>query len=263
MPLCVTIWHEFRHEKKNEEVRRLYPDGMHAAIRKGIAPILGRDVTIRLAALDDAEQGLPDDVLKSTDVLIWWGHGYHGDVKDELAARVAQRVREGMGLIVLHSGHYSKPFKLLLGTNCHVKWREAAEKERLWVVAPGHPITAGLKSDGIVIDHEEMYGEHFDIPDPDELIFISWFEGGEVFRSGCVWRRGAGRIFYFRPGHESFPTYYHPEVLQVIANGVRYLTPAAGAVAYRHGSPNIVPSLESIQSDHQVDASLHETQPKF
>ena len=188
--------------------------------------------------------------------MLWWGHAAHGEVKDEIARKVAQRVREGMGLIVLHSGHYSKPFQILLGTNCHLKWREAAEKERLWNVMPNHPITVGMSKDYIELPHEEMYGEHFDIPDPDELVFISWFEGGEVFRSGCVWRRGAGKVFYFRPGHETFPTYHNPEIQRVIANAVKYLAPARG-VPYRNDSPNITKALAPIAAVHAVDAALH------
>jgi trehalose utilization protein len=188
--------------------------------------------------------------------MTWWGHIAHGEVRDDIAQKVVMRVREGMGLVVLHSGHKSKPFQLLMGTAGHVKWREAAERERLWVVSPGHPITAGLKSDCILIEHEEMYGEHFDIPDPDELIFISWFEGGEVFRSGCVWKRGAGRVFYFRPGHETFGSYHHPEVLRVIENGVRYLAPAENVQPYRNSSPNVATPLEPIKARHIVNEAL-------
>lgn len=257
MPIRVTVWHEFRHEKDKPAVTKLYPQGMHLAMKAAIEEHLGDEVVVRTATLDEPEHGLTDEVLASTDVMTWWGHGAHKDVKDEIAAKVAQRVREGMGLVVLHSGHYAKPFKLLMGTNCHLKWREAAEKERLWVVSPGHPITAGLKSDHILIDHEEMYGEHFDIPEPDELVFVSWFEGGEVFRSGCVWKRGAGKVFYFRPGHETFPTYYHADVRRVIANGVKYVAPVAATPPYRNTSPRIDPSLEKISSKHVVDESLH------
>ena len=256
MPIRVTVWHEFRHEKSSEEVRKVYPKGIHITLKKAIESLLGDAVKVRTATLDEPEHGLTDKVLKSTDVMLWWGHAAHGEVKDEIARKVAQRVREGMGLIVLHSGHYSKPFQILLGTNCHLKWREAAEKERLWNVMPNHPITVGMSKDYIELPHEEMYGEHFDIPDPDELVFISWFEGGEVFRSGCVWRRGAGKVFYFRPGHETFPTYHNPEIQRVIANAVKYLAPAGG-VPYRNDSPNITKALAPIAAVHAVDAALH------
>jgi trehalose utilization protein len=257
MPIRVTVWSEFRHEKKHESVKKIYPTGIHTVLAEAIAQHLGADAHVRTATLDEPDHGLTDDILNTTDVMLWWGHMAHHEVKDDIAAKVAARVRNGMGLVVLHSGHYAKPFKLLMGTACHLKWREAGEKERLWVVAPGHPITAGLKKDYIEIPHEEMYGEHFDIPTPEELIFLSWFEGGEVFRSGCVWRRGAGRIFYFRPGHETFPTYFHPEVRLVIANGVRYTAPVAAVQPYRDGSPNINPPLSPIVGEHVVDEAVH------
>jgi len=215
----VTIWNEFRHERKNEAVKKIYPDGMHAAIAKGLSA--SKDFACRTATLEEPEHGLTEAVLKGTDVLVWWGHLAHGEVKDEIVKRVHQQVLAGMGLIVLHSGHYSKIFRALMGTNCSLKWREADEKERIWNLAPGHPITEGL-GEYFELPYEEMYGERFDIPEPDKLIFISWFEGGEVFRSGCCWERGNGRIFYFRPGHEAYPTYHNETVIRVIANACRW-----------------------------------------
>ena len=167
-------------------------------------------------------------MLGGTDVLLWWGHKAHAEVADAVVDRIQARVLDGMGLIVLHSAHFSKIFKRLMGTGCNLKWREADERERLWVVAPGHPIAAGLP-ERIDLEREEMYGEHFDIPAPDELVFVSWFQGGEVFRSGCCFHRGAGRIFYFRPGHETYPTYHQPLIQQVIANAVRWAAPVAAA----------------------------------
>lgn len=257
MPIRVTVWNEFRHEKSHEAVKKVYPKGMHITIKSALERLLGDQVKVGTATLDEPEHGLSEKVLMSTDVMLWWGHMAHGEVKDEIAAKVAQRVREGMALIVLHSGHISKPFVKLMGTTGFLKWREAAEKERLWNVMPGHPITAGMAKDYIELPHEEMYGEHFDIPTPDELVFVSWFEGGEVFRSGCVWRRGAGRVFYFRPGHETFPTYHNAEVQQVIANAVKYLAPTAGAVPFRNGCPNVKESLSPIVGEHEVDETLH------
>lgn len=246
-PIRVTTWNEFRHEKTADAVKAIYPGGMQLVWKKTLEEQLGADVVVRSATLDEPDHGLTDEVLANTDVMTWWGHAFHGEVSDAIAAKVAHRVREGMGLIVLHSAHYAKPFRLLMGTNCHVKWREVGERERVWNIAPGHPLTAGLSKDYIEIEHEEMYGEHFDIPDPDELVFVSWFEGGEIFRSGCVWRRGAGKVFYFRPGHESFPTYFHPDVRRVLANGVRYVAPVAGTVPYRHDSPNAKEPLSPIE----------------
>ena len=217
----VTIWNEFRHERTDPRVAALYPRGMHAALAEGLTRT---GLAIRTATLDEAEQGLPETVLTTTDVLIWWGHLAHGEVSDALVERVHQRVLDGMGLIVLHSGHYSKIFRRLMGTNCSLQWREADDRERLWVTAPGHPIVEGIGA-YIELEREEMYGEYFDIPQPETLVFVSWFTGGEVFRSGCCYTRGQGRIFYFRPGHESFPTYHHPEVQRVIANAVRWAAP--------------------------------------
>lgn len=221
----VTVWNEYRHEKQHKHIAEVYPDGIHEAIAEYLRDQSG--LVVKTATLDEPEHGLTPDVLDNTDVLIWWGHMAHGDVQDEIVDRVHQRVLNGMGLVVLHSGHFSKIFKRLMGTSCDLKWREANEKERLWVVSPGHPIVEGI-GQYIELDHEEMYGEHFDIPEPDTLIFVSWFEGGEVFRSGCCYQRGAGKIFYFRPGHETHPTYYNAEVRRVIANGVRWAAPVVG-----------------------------------
>jgi trehalose utilization protein len=217
----VTVWNEFRHEKKDERVRRIYPDGIHRAIADYL---MNEKMEVKTATLDDTEHGLTEQVLSETDVLVWWGHIAHHEVEDAIVERVKQRVLEGMGLVVLHSGHFSKIFKSLMGTSCDLKWREAGEKERLWVVNPGHPITEGI-GEYIELEQEEMYGEFFDIPEPEELIFVSWFAGGEVFRSGCTFTRGLGKIFYFRPGHETYPTYHHPQVLKVIANAVRWAVP--------------------------------------
>ena len=215
----VLIWNEFRHEKTDPEVKKLYPDGMHAAIAKYLSSQTG--IEVKTATLDEPEHGLTEEVLEKTDVLIWWGHLAHKEVSDEVVVRVQKRVLEGMGLIVLHSAHFSKIFKALMGTHCSLKWREVGEKERLWNIEPSHPITQGI-GEYIELPNTEMYGERFDIPDPDKVIFISWFEGGEVFRSGCTWQRGHGRIFYFRPGHETFPIYFNEQVLHVICNAVRW-----------------------------------------
>jgi trehalose utilization protein len=231
----VTVWGEYRHEKKNPKVAAVYPDGMHNAIAAGLREYSGFEV--RTATLDEPEHGLTDAVLRDTDVLTWWGHIAHGDVSDVVVEKVRQRVLEGMGLIVLHSGHFSKIFKMLMGTTCDLKWREAGENERIWVLEPGHPIAEGL-GETIEIEHEEMYGERFDIPAPETLVFMSWFAGGEVFRSGCCYSRGKGRIFYFRPGHETFPTYFHPDVRRVIANAARWAAqPQSPKVVFGNAKP--------------------------
>ena len=218
----VTVWNEFRHEKNLDAVKKLYPEGMHKVIADGLDK--SGDIKCRLASLDELEHGLTQEVVDSTDVMIWWGHCAHNEVEDEIVKRVQKRVLEGMGLIVLHSGHFSKIFKTLLGTNCSLKWREVAEKERLWNLEPSHPITEGI-GEYIELPNVEMYGERFDIPTPDKVLFISWFEGGEVFRSGCTFTRGHGKIFYFRPGHETYPIYHNPQIIKVITNAVRWAVP--------------------------------------
>jgi trehalose utilization protein len=251
----VTVWNEFRHEKKSKVIRDIYPDGMHTTIATGLTKALGSAVITRAATLDDPQHGLTDNVLAATDVLVWWGHVAHGEVKDEVVDKVHRCVLEGMGLVVLHSGHYSKIFRKLMGTGCGLKWREAGELERLWVVNPGHPIAEGLP-DHFEIAHEEMYGELFDVPAPDELVFVSWFEGGDVFRSGCCWTRGKGRVFYFRPGHETFPTYHDANVQRVIANGVKWAAPRMGS-PYSLACPEVPKPLNPISTKHVVDRSLH------
>lgn len=214
----VTVWNEFRHEKVDEAVRAIYPDGIHEALAR---PLREAGFPVRTATLDEPEHGLSEATLAETDVLLWWGHRAHEEVDDGIVERVQQRVLDGMGLLVLHSAHFSKIFRRLMGTGGRLNWREAGERERLWVVAPGHPIAEGL-GPYFEIPKAEMYGEFFEIPEPDALVFISWFEGGEVFRSGCCFERGQGRIFYFRPGHETYPIYHQPEVQRVIRNGVRW-----------------------------------------
>ena len=249
-PSQVTVWGEFRHEKKNPKVSEIYPQGMHETIAAFLRKEPGLEV--RTATLDQPEHGLTEAVLDSTDVLVWWGHMAHGDVSDEIVERAKRRVLEGMGLIVLHSGHYAKVFKALMGTTCSLKWREANDKERVWNLIPAHPIAQGI-GEYFEIAAEEMYGEPFGIPAPDELIFISWFSGGEVFRSGCAWYRGNGRIFYFRPGHETYPSYHHPQVQRVIANAIRWAVPT---VRISDSCPNTMP-LEPLPVDS--DAHLRST----
>lgn len=222
--LRVTVWNEGVHDKRDRKVMDIYPEGMGKAIAGYLAEQPGI-ASVRVAELGDKGQGLTDTILAKTDVMTWWGHCAHDQVTDENAAKVKQCVLEGMGLVVLHSGHFSKVFKSLMGTGCDLKWREIGEKERLWVVDPAHPIAEGL-SEYFELPHTEMYGEHFDIPQPDQLVFISWFEGGEVFRSGCCWHRGLGKVFYFRPGHETLPIYHNETVLRVIYNGIRWAAPS-------------------------------------
>ena len=238
-PIRVTIWNEYVHERQHAAVAKIYPSGIHGALADALKT--HADFIVRTATLDQEAQGLPQALLDETDVLLWWGHAAHDAVSDETVSRVQQRVLAGMGLIVLHSGHFSKVFKRLMSTSCALCWREAGERERVWVVNPGHPIAAGL-GDCIELEQSEMYGEPFGIPTPDELVFISWFQGGEVFRSGATWTRGSGRIFYFSPGHEVYPIYHHPDVQRVIANAVRWARPQGAAA----NTPRHVPVEQAL-----------------
>lgn len=229
-PIRVTVWGENFHENSERDragMAERYPVGMHGAIAQGLEELLGDRVVVRTATQDQPEHGLSAEVLDATDVLTWWGHARHGEVADPVVERVYQRVLGGMGLLALHSAHFSKIFVKLMGTSCSLAWRNSGDTELVWTVAPGHPITAGVPQP-IVINEQEVYGEYFDIPQPDEQIFLSTFTGGEVFRSGCTWRRGKGRIFYFSPGDQEYPVYHHPAVKQVLANAVGWAAPAPG-----------------------------------
>ncbi len=238
-PLRVTVWGENVHERRDDSVRAIYPDGMHTAIAAGLEELLGDRVRVRIATLQEPEHGLTQDVLDDTDVLTWWGHAAHGEVQDAVVDRVQAAVLGGMGLLVLHSGHESKLFQRLLGTSCSLRWRNDGERELVWTVDPAHPIAAGVPHP-IVIEAQEMYGEQFDIPAPDELVFISSFAGGEVFRGGCSFFRGAGRIFDFSPGDQEYPVYFHPNVRRVLANAALWASPVAperGAALASEQSP--------------------------
>lgn len=254
-PLRVTLWNEFIHEQTVDVVRQIYPRGMHAVWQETLQRQLGNSVTIRTATLDQPEHGLSTEVLEGTDVLVWWGHAAHERVTDEIVERVQRRVWQGMGLVALHSAHNSKIFRRLMGTSCMLRWREAAERERVWLVNPSHPIVAGFTEECFELPQTEMYGEFFDIPTPDELFAISWFEGGEVFRSGCTWRRGKGKVVYFSPGHETFPIYHDANVQRILAGCVRFAAPTG--CAYHGEGRNIPTPLSPIAATHVVDESLH------
>ncbi len=216
-PINVTIWNEFRHEKWEGTAQDLYPNGLHVTIKEALQG--NPDFNITLAALDDPDQGLPEEVLNNTDVLIWWGHMSHHEVDDGLVERIRERVyRHGMGFIPLHSAHHSKPFRAILGTTGDLVWGDN-QQEIIWNVHTAHPIAKGI-GQCIHIEDEELYGEPFFIPQPDEQVFISWFKNGNIFRSGCCYYRGCGKIFYFQPGHETCPSYHNPQVIQVISNAI-------------------------------------------
>ena len=226
-PIRVTVWGENYHEQSERDrvgMAERYPEGMHGAIAAGLRDLLGEQVEVRTATLDQPEHGLSEEVLASTDVLTWWGHARHAQVEDAVVARVHERVLGGMGLLALHSAHFSKIFIKLMGTSCSLAWRNSADTELVWTVSPAHPIAQGVPQP-IIIDEQEMYGEYFDIPAPDEQIFLSTFSGGEVFRSGCTWRRGKGKVFYFSPGDQEYPVYSHPDIQRVLANAVLWARP--------------------------------------
>lgn len=224
-PLRVTVWNENRHENyPDSTTARLYPNGMHGAIAAGLTELLGDQVSVRTATLDEPEHGLTAAVIEQTDVLLWWGHEAHAEVADEVVERVHEAVLGGMGIIPLHSAHYSKIFKRLMGTTCSLRWRNDGDREVVWTVDPTHPIAQGVP-EPLVIEAQEMYGEFFDIPTPDELIFISSFSGGEVFRSGATWTRGHGRVFYFSPGDQEYPVYHDASIHRILANGVQWAAP--------------------------------------
>ena len=232
----VTIWNEYRHEKSDENVAKLYPNGLHAAIGELLSK--NDDMKITLAALDDPDQGLPDEVLNNTDVLLWWGHMNHGEVKDDLVERIRQRVYVGgMGFIALHSAHHSKPFRAIVGTTGNLLWGDN-QKEIIWNIMPSHPIAAGIPAH-FELPEEELYAEPFQIPQPDAHIFEGWYEHGYVFRTGCTFLRGAGRVFYFQPGHETCPSFYDANVQRIITNGVRWAAPNDFGYEIESGCPYV------------------------
>lgn len=216
----VTIYNEFFHEKEEQKVADIYPEGIHMALKKGLE---GDEIQIRCVTLDTVSE-ITKELLDDTDVLIWWGHMCHHLVPDETANIVKDAVLRGMGAIFLHSGHHSKPFKLLMGTSCNLTWREDGDRELLWVVNPAHPIAQGIGR-FVNIEHEESYGEPFGIPEPQQTVFIGGFEGGEVMRAGCCWRKENGKVFYFQPGHETYPIYYNEEILKIIKNAIHWAKP--------------------------------------
>ncbi|WP_206428301.1 ThuA domain-containing protein [Plantibacter sp. PA-3-X8] len=224
-PIRIRVWNEFVHESRGDTVvLGHYPDGIHAVIAAGLEESLGDAVSVSTATLQDPEHGLTEEVLANTDVLFWWGHIAHDQVSDEVVERVVRHVHAGMGIVVLHSGHYSRVFQRLMGTSCALKWRNDGERELVWTVLPDHPIAQGVPHP-IVIDRQEMYGEQFDIPRPDEEVFLSTFAGGEVFRSGVAYHRGRGRVFYFSPGDQEYPVYHHPDIRRVLANAAQWARP--------------------------------------
>lgn len=214
----VTVWNEFLHEREYDAIRKVYPEGIHGCIAAFLQK--HEEFMVRTATFDMPEHGLTEEVLQETDVLIFWSHALQEEFSDEVAARVQRHVQAGMGLIALHSAHFSKIMRRLMGTTMTLKWKHG-EQENLWCIQPTHPIAAGIP-EKIFLPEEEMYGEFFDIPKPDDVIFLGWFSSGQVFRSGCTFTRGRGKIFYFQPGHEERPIYRVPEIQQIIVNAVQF-----------------------------------------
>ena len=241
----VTIWHEYAHEKTDPNIRALYPEGMHAAIRDGIQS--NEDFDIRIVDIDEPEQGLPAEILDNTDVLLWWGHMRHGDVSDSLADRIRYRViYGGMGFVALHSAHQSKLFTRIIGTSGDLVWGDE-QPEIVWNLLPQHPIAEGIP-EHFLLPSEEMYGEPFCIAQPDELVFTSWFKNGNIFRSGCCFYRGIGKIFYFQPGHESCKSYYDPNCLRIIANAIRWAAPTEKVTRV----PTSCPYVKSVVEEYGI-----------
>jgi trehalose utilization protein len=253
MTIRAVVWNENVHETHNKVVGDLYPDGIHGAIAAALNTDAG--ITATTATMQEPEHGLTAARLAETDVLLWWGHAAHGDVDDAVVERVAEAVWGGMGLILLHSAHFSKIFKRLMGTPCNLTWREAGERERLWVTSRSHPIAAGI-GDYFELENEEMYGEPFGVPEPLETVFVSWFAGGEVFRSGLTYKRGAGNVFYFRPGHETYPTYFDANVQTVLRNAVKWAHNPAARITAVNDAPN-VPIEEALEKIEQRGLKLH------
>ena len=240
------VWGENVHEQTNKIVSDIYPNGMHACIAEALNKDRGIEATT--ATLQEPQHGLTEDRLARTDVLLWWGHAAHGDVEDDVVERIVEHVWSGMGIICLHSAHFSKVFKRLMGTPCNLSWREAGERERIWITSRNHPIVAGLP-DHFELETEEMYGEPFGIPEPVETVMIGWFQGGEVFRSGVTYKKGAGNVFYFQPGHETYPTYHDPNVQTVLRNAVNWAYNPQPRISNPTDAPNraVGDALEKIE----------------
>jgi len=235
----VTIWNEFRHEKHEGSLaQKYYPNGIHAQIKSFLDEC--DDLEVRLACLDDPDQGIPDEVLDNTDVLMWWGHCYHDAVRDDRVEYIRNRVyKGGMGFVACHSAHESKPFKAIVGTSGALSWGDDYP-EIMWNLKPSHPIAEGIP-DHFDLELEELYAEPFYIPDPDDLIFAGWYPTGHIFRAGATYTRGMGRVFYFQPGHESCPSFHNPFVQRVLKNGVHWVAPTKPGYEVPQACPYIKP----------------------
>lgn len=231
----VTVWNEYVHEREYEGIAKVYPKGIHGCIADFLDT--DEDITVRCATLDMEDQGISEEMLKNTDVLIWWAHARHEEITDENVKLIQEAVLGGMGLIALHSAHCSKIMKALMGTTMSLSWRNN-DSETLQCVKTLHPIANGVPS-VIDIPHEEMYSEWFDIPKPDDIVFEGTFSKGEKFRSGVTFTRGYGKIFYFQPGHEEYPIYFMSEIQRIITNAVHWV--------YSPDAPRKLPECHEIK----------------
>ena len=218
----VTVWNEYVSDRENPAAAAAYPEGIHGCLAKTLGE--EPDFIVRTATLQEAHQGITRELLEGTDVLLWWSHIRQEEVDEKTVDLVEDAVRRGMGLIALHSAHYSKVCRRLLGTPMTLHWREG-DREILWKADASHPIAAGVP-DQILLPEEEMYGEPFAIPKPDDVVFLGWFAGGEAFRSGVTFHRGYGKIFYFQPGHETRRIYVLPPIRQILVNAIRWARPS-------------------------------------
>jgi len=205
------VWSEFTEPKD------VYPKGIHGDIAEYLNA--SGNVEAKVVQLSDPDQGVSQAMLDWADVLLWWGHQKHRDVTDETVQRIVKSVKEGgMGYFAMHSAHYSRGLIAILGTPCGLGSVGDGGAESISVVMPDHPIAKGVSD--FVVPRTEYFGEPFGVPEPEAVVFKSTFEKGDNiwFRSGCCWTVGKGRVFYFRPGHETYPIMRQPEVQKVIYN---------------------------------------------
>ena len=226
----VVVWSE-GSANVDEGSKKVYPEDINTAIAEGLAPLKARGWEIVKATLGDPDQGISDELLAGTDVLIWWGHKKHGEVKNELVDKIDQRVRDGkMGFIATHSSHFAKPFKKLMGTAC--SWGEYVvdgTSVEILVKEPSHPICRGVRS--FKLPKIERYGEPFAVPAPEAVPLDGRYTKPDgktaPARMGLCWAVGKGKVFYFTPGHETYDDYYRPEVRRIFVNAVQWAAPAA------------------------------------
>lgn len=217
----VVVWSEGTAPKN------VYPRDINTAIAEGLQTLAGWEVVT--AGLGEPDQGLTEERLNQTDVLIWWGHQKHGEVSDSLVDRIERRVKEqGMGFISLHSSHFAKPYKRLMGTRC--SWRDYkadGTSARITVKLPDHPIARGVRD--FDLPKIEFYGEPFAVPTPEAVpldgVYTRPNGTTEPCRMGLCWTVGKGRVFYFVPGHETYDDFFRPEVRQIIRNAVEWAAP--------------------------------------